>query len=230
MKGTRPLDNDDIRRVSTCFSGTYEVRNRGLFLLGVSTGGRISELLSLRITAPVHFFDTIIFFKGEHMKTNMFFYPCLCIIIFCFSSAGCGKTNYIVLRDVPQSPSFVVIPANNTIPEVSYANVIESAIIAAGVKVVLRPISKEIEKTITTPTNDGGSTNILTERYFELDELNAEYLVQTYVTPAQVKVSKLSTGEVLAIVNVYRVHRGQGGEDPRDTMLKVLSKLLGIKD
>ena len=49
MKGTRPLDNDEIRRVSACFSGTYEVRNRGLFLLGVSTGGRISELLSLQI-------------------------------------------------------------------------------------------------------------------------------------------------------------------------------------
>ena len=49
MKGTRPLDNDEIRSVSTCFTGTYEVRNRGLFLLGVSTGGRISELLSLRV-------------------------------------------------------------------------------------------------------------------------------------------------------------------------------------
>ena len=49
MKGTRPLDNDEIRRVSTCFTGTFEVRNRGLFMLGVSTGGRISELLSLRI-------------------------------------------------------------------------------------------------------------------------------------------------------------------------------------
>ena len=49
MKGTRPLDNNEIRLVSACFTGTFEVRNRGLFLLGVSTGGRISELLSLRI-------------------------------------------------------------------------------------------------------------------------------------------------------------------------------------
>ena len=49
MKGTRPLDNDEIRRVSGCFTGMYEVRNRGLFMLGVSTGGRISELLSLTI-------------------------------------------------------------------------------------------------------------------------------------------------------------------------------------
>jgi integrase len=49
MKGTRPLDNDEIRLVSACFTGTFEVRNRGLFMLGVSTGGRISELLSLRV-------------------------------------------------------------------------------------------------------------------------------------------------------------------------------------
>ena len=49
MKGTRPLDNTEIRRVSTCFTGTFETRNRGLFMLGVSTGGRISELLGLTI-------------------------------------------------------------------------------------------------------------------------------------------------------------------------------------
>ena len=49
MKGTRPLDNDEIRCVSAAFTGTFEIRNRGLFMLGVSTGGRISELLNLRI-------------------------------------------------------------------------------------------------------------------------------------------------------------------------------------
>ena len=50
MKGTRPLDNDEIRRVSTCFAGTYASRATAvLFMLGVSTGGRISDLLSLTI-------------------------------------------------------------------------------------------------------------------------------------------------------------------------------------
>ena len=44
MKGTRPLNNDEIRRVSRYFTGTFEIRNRGLFMLGVSTGGRISEI------------------------------------------------------------------------------------------------------------------------------------------------------------------------------------------
>ena len=52
---TRPLDNTEIRLVSACFDGTFEARNRGLFMLGVSTGGRISELLSLRcvLSSPV---------------------------------------------------------------------------------------------------------------------------------------------------------------------------------
>ena len=54
MKGTRPLDNAEIRRVSAAFTGTFATRNRGLFMLGVSTGGRISELLSLRIGDVYH--------------------------------------------------------------------------------------------------------------------------------------------------------------------------------
>ena len=50
MKGTRPLMNNEIRRVISCFDGTFAIRNRCLFMLGVSTGGRISELLGLRLT------------------------------------------------------------------------------------------------------------------------------------------------------------------------------------
>ena len=49
MKGTRPLDNNEIILVAECFDGVFEARNSGLFMLGVSTGGRISELLSLTI-------------------------------------------------------------------------------------------------------------------------------------------------------------------------------------
>ena len=53
MKGTRPLDNNEIGLVSACFTGTFEVRNRGLFMLGVSTGGRINELLSLLLLSSL---------------------------------------------------------------------------------------------------------------------------------------------------------------------------------
>lgn len=50
MKGCRPLTTQEIIKVSEQFTGTYEVRNRALFILGVSVGGRISELLSLKIS------------------------------------------------------------------------------------------------------------------------------------------------------------------------------------
>ena len=67
MKGTRPLTTDEILKVSERFSGTFEVRNRSLFILGVSVGGRISELLALKIEdvwqngAPV---SDLLFQKG----------------------------------------------------------------------------------------------------------------------------------------------------------------------
>ena len=49
MKGTRPLDNAEIRKVSDAFDGIFAIRNRNLFMLGVSVGGRISELLALKV-------------------------------------------------------------------------------------------------------------------------------------------------------------------------------------
>lgn len=49
MKGTRPLSDAEIRLVCESFVGQYEMRNRSLFLLGVNTGGRISELLGLKV-------------------------------------------------------------------------------------------------------------------------------------------------------------------------------------
>ena len=49
MKGTRPLDNTEIQKVAEAFGGTFAVRNRSLFMLGVSVGGRISELIALKV-------------------------------------------------------------------------------------------------------------------------------------------------------------------------------------
>lgn len=67
MKGTRPLSTDEIIAVSNQFDGTYLVRNRSLFMFGVSVGGRISELLALKVedvwqnVAPV---SDLLFEKG----------------------------------------------------------------------------------------------------------------------------------------------------------------------
>lgn len=49
MKGCRPLTDEETRRVVESFQGRFEKRDRALFLLGVKSGFRISEILSLRL-------------------------------------------------------------------------------------------------------------------------------------------------------------------------------------
>jgi integrase len=49
MKGCRPLTEEEVTLVQQSFGGVYAERDKALFLLGVKSGFRISELLSLRV-------------------------------------------------------------------------------------------------------------------------------------------------------------------------------------
>lgn len=49
MIGARPLSNQEVKVVSQSFSGAYAARDKALFLVGLRTGFRISELLSLKV-------------------------------------------------------------------------------------------------------------------------------------------------------------------------------------
>jgi integrase len=49
MKGCRPLTDQEVALISRSFGGRYAARDRALFILGVKTGFRIAELLSLQL-------------------------------------------------------------------------------------------------------------------------------------------------------------------------------------
>jgi len=49
MKGCRPLTEAEVSLVRQCFGGRYARRDCALFLLGVKSGFRISELLALQV-------------------------------------------------------------------------------------------------------------------------------------------------------------------------------------
>lgn len=50
MIGSRPLTSGEVAKVLKTFSGAYAARDRALFILGLKSGFRISEMLSLRVT------------------------------------------------------------------------------------------------------------------------------------------------------------------------------------
>jgi integrase len=54
MKGSRPLSDQEVTIASQSFSGKDATRNKALFLLGVRTGFRVSELLSLQVGDVYH--------------------------------------------------------------------------------------------------------------------------------------------------------------------------------
>ncbi len=50
MAGCRPFNRDEVQRVLSHFQGESVLRDQAIFLLGIRSGFRISELLSLRLT------------------------------------------------------------------------------------------------------------------------------------------------------------------------------------
>jgi hypothetical protein len=122
---------------------------------------------------------------------------------------GCGLKPatvkyFVVQRDVPVSPTFVVLPFNDYQPQILCAEQTEAALIAAGVKVVMPPQKKkdvEIKKGIDgeqaklgqgsdrtrTITGISDSASLETahayatrvERYTEYEKISADYIVKT---------------------------------------------------
>ena len=121
--------------------------------------------------------------------------------------AGCRTTTvkyFVVQRDVPISPAFVVLPFNDYQPQILCAEHAESALIGAGVRVVMPPQKKkevEIKKGIdgeqakvgqgTEPIRTIGSKGdsasletarayeIRSERFSEYEDVNVDYIVRT---------------------------------------------------
>lgn len=129
------------------------------------------------------------------------------ILLFVF---GCGPTSFVVLRDVPERPSMVVIPVNPFAYQVKFANEIEEIIIGSGVRVFQRPTTKEIiftkeaEKVDIQMLQRGKAEMSMVERFYAFDEITADYILITNAYSNQVRIIKNDTQEVLASFTTSR--------------------------
>lgn len=150
--------------------------------------------------------------------------------------------NFVVLRDVPESPSFVVIPFNNYQDQIDCATMVESALIASGVKVVNRPRNtKEIEVSKDAgkgaidkngavakegPIDSRWAGEKRVERYIEIEDVKADYIVYTsgsvnYINgrvilyEGNVRIIKKGSQEVLSS---FMVHYGRINQEVYDAL------------
>ena len=66
MKGCRPLNKTEINEVKKAFAGRWALRDRTLFILGIKTGFRVSELLSLTVGDVVDYAGRV----AEHIEVK----------------------------------------------------------------------------------------------------------------------------------------------------------------
>lgn len=82
MKGCRPYTPDELRAHEDAFCGRNRLRNLAFFMLGVRSGFRVSELLSLKIGDVYfngHIQDRVSVarrhMKGKHESRSVFLHP-----------------------------------------------------------------------------------------------------------------------------------------------------------
>lgn len=118
------------------------------------------------------------------------------------------QTVFVVLRDIPENPSFVIIPPNNTLNEVEFANSVESYFTASGVRIIARPISKAVETQAAVGQLESQGNSLESaasqrkETYYAFDDTKADYVVKTYLSNRQVQVIRRNTMEVLTTLEL----------------------------
>jgi hypothetical protein len=120
-----------------------------------------------------------------------------------------SKPVFVMLRDVPQDPTFVVLPGDRA--SLYFANEIEAALIRSKVSVRSRPPIKQIvaERTAAKASSlepQGraasveGAEGTLTERYDAIyEDFDADYVVWVYRGSRQIRIEKKETSEILSV-------------------------------
>jgi site-specific recombinase XerD len=72
-KGNRELTNQEIEACINTFKGKYAKRNRAMFVLGLNTGLRIAEILSIRIKdiRPFEKITDYLYIEKRHTKNKI---------------------------------------------------------------------------------------------------------------------------------------------------------------
>jgi len=151
----------------------------------------------------------------------------LLVVLIVYPIAGCSHPAFVVSRDVPVSPTFVVVPATDYLDDINNAGEYESYLLAVGIRVVQLPgerttVSVQDDAVAHREPQDAtGSRKITAEIYRRVGDLEADYIVVTDVEFHRVKIVRRSDGEILTS---YVAFGGQT-DDTRSAFNEALTAL-----
>ncbi len=168
----------------------------------------------------------------------------LILVVLALLQVGCS-TRYVVLRDVPLSPTFTVIPGSVSKENMEFANTVTGVLVSCGVRVVERPamLSGYAESRssgsasalgITTSGGlvsvggSGDSKDETTAQSVDVVDLyqrtSADYVFVAFASSSYLKIVRRDSKEVLYSGTL---RRDPNKDDSKETMRGLL-KALGV--
>ena len=148
------------------------------------------------------------------------------------------QTVFVVVRNVPQYPTFVVMPANDYLYQHEFANQVENWLLGSGVKVLSRPSNEPTKEVRVTKQAEGisaqsgrveGGLASVTERFFVFQETEADYAIFTYADAKQVQIVKRNNQEILASFAIKPTQDYSGDQIFRDALRNLGIRVLNRK-
>lgn len=145
----------------------------------------------------------------------------LILILLTVTVFGCSSgPNFVVSRDVPAQPSFIVVPASTYPDQIEYADRFEGYLLAAGIRVLVTPAVRE-NLTIKEGSQMHAEDNVLSEArsvVFEWSDAvksSATYILSTDSEFSRVKIIRRDGGEILASFQLKTFTMKAGEEERR---------------
>ena len=128
------------------------------------------------------------------------------------SACGSSSFKYVVYRDVPQHPSFVVVPVSYAASDYRFKENTESSLIEMGLSVIEAPLLKSAEmkamsrssRTIRDVQLDGSvkqvSIDDLVATSGVYDQVKADYVILVNAETDVLKITKRKTHEIQTMI------------------------------
>lgn len=160
----------------------------------------------------------------------------LILLIISASVFSCTKQRFIVLDNVPDTPSFVVIPANNSMYQTEYANSVESGLLGTGVSVLDAPPRKSVtvrrqsdSSTDADEEDTGSQPREIVEDYETMyGETKADYIIRTFADSERARIIRKETREVISSFSVRRKTTGNGKRESHTDVIKEALRSMDI--